>query len=639
VNLEIKKFQLKIKKIFLIMILLLSINSFYSTEDINSYEYLQVEISNALTFGIDTQSDTFIESLVLKSYFFPGNHEDSQALNEFTSSITYSLKEDGINPHLEFDIKDMTNENNKIENTFIVQSTIDKPKITRKISFPQLELEEEYTQYTEFSGLIDSNTAIRAQASLLAQGEDDTYILASKIAKWIQEDITYDLSTITANPNQKSSDVFKSKVGVCKEITHLYISMMRSLGIPARVVTGYAYTNSEEVIELVGSNWGGHAWAEVLIGDTWVPFDLTYNQYGYVDASHIVLDKSKEIRIQSASIEGKGRKFEIIEGSLTNTNSFKVIDKKERIVDPGFTISIEGPTELSPQSYGHIKVTIENTQEYYQNIFLNLAKVPEVELLDLSEQMVILKPKESKEILFRYKIPDLDEGYIYTFPFSIYNQFFNEEYTISVQSGNQKLEEFSLPEVVISSKIFSENDLRVTCSGVVSFPDNTLFCTIKNPNNYELYNVNVCSESSCQTIGLKVNEQKSIELSTQSFESSVSLSYEDKKEELIISIPKPTFLFKNISLEKQLLDVSYSIENNYESLTSNIIINSSSSTAFDSKEVKEYFTLLPGEYDITLQILNGDIIIEEYSEIIVVEELTFFEKIAKFFGNIFDVLF
>ena len=623
----------------LIFIIATLSQSYAINEDINSYEYLQVEIENIITYGITTEKEHYIESLTLNSFFFPASYENSQALNSFESTETYILKNSETTPYIQYDIKNNIDNINTIQNSFKVQSTIDKPQIKSKILFPQINIDENYENFTTFSGLIDTNEVIRAQASKLAEGEDDTYIIASKIAKWIQEDITYDLSTITANPNQKSSDVFKSKVGVCKEITHLYISMMRSLGIPAQVVTGYAYTNSQEVIDLVGSNWGGHAWAEVLIGDTWVPFDLTYNQYGYVDASHIVLDKSKEIRLQSTTIEGRGRNFEIVPNSLSNKNSFIVVDKKERIINPGFSIEIEGPQELAPNSYGHIKVRVENTQDYYQNIFLNLAKVPKIELLDLSKQMVILKPEETKEILFRYKIPELESGYVYSFPFNIYNQFFEEEYIVSVQENNEFLEEHSLPEVIVSQKTFSENGLQFSCSGEVSYPKNKILCTLKNPNNYELYNVDICSDTSCQKIDFKVNEQKTIELETINFESELEIIYNNKIETTTISIPKPSFSFTNISTKKQNIYIEYEIENNYEPLSSKITINSSLSENIDSKKVSKEYNLESGTYNITIEILNQDSILETYSKTLIIKELTLFEKIEKFFVNIFNLFF
>src|ERR1043165_4575605 len=52
--------------------------------------------------------------------------------------------------------------------------------------------------------------------------------------------------------------------------------MARSLGLPARIVSGLAYS---------GTAFGGHAWVEVWVGK-WVELDPTWGT-SFVDATHI----------------------------------------------------------------------------------------------------------------------------------------------------------------------------------------------------------------------------------------------------------------------------------------------------------------------------------------------------------------
>ena len=60
-------------------------------------------------------------------------------------------------------------------------------------------------------------------------------------------------------------DVVKQGKGVCQDFAHLLISLVRSWGLPARYVMGYA----EDGVS-------SHAWAEVLIpGAGWRGFDAT----------------------------------------------------------------------------------------------------------------------------------------------------------------------------------------------------------------------------------------------------------------------------------------------------------------------------------------------------------------------------
>ena len=54
----------------------------------------------------------------------------------------------------------------------------------------------------------------------------------------MRKNVKYDITTSTEDVSQKSSWVLKNKIGVCDEITNLFISLNRASGIPARFVSG-----------------------------------------------------------------------------------------------------------------------------------------------------------------------------------------------------------------------------------------------------------------------------------------------------------------------------------------------------------------------------------------------------------------
>ena len=57
--------------------------------------------------------------------------------------------------------------------------------------------------------------------------------------------------------------------GVCQDLTHVFIAVCRSLGVPARYVGGY-FLRGDGVVE----QDAGHAWAEALVPDLgWIGFD------------------------------------------------------------------------------------------------------------------------------------------------------------------------------------------------------------------------------------------------------------------------------------------------------------------------------------------------------------------------------
>lgn len=74
------------------------------------------------------------------------------------------------------------------------------------------------------------------------------------------------------------SVVMKERKGVCQDFAHLAIACLRSIGLPARYVSGYIETISPEGVEkLIGSD-ASHAWFSVYIPKMgWIDFDPTNN--------------------------------------------------------------------------------------------------------------------------------------------------------------------------------------------------------------------------------------------------------------------------------------------------------------------------------------------------------------------------
>jgi transglutaminase-like putative cysteine protease len=72
------------------------------------------------------------------------------------------------------------------------------------------------------------------------------------------------------------SVVMKERKGVCQDFAHLAIACLRSIGLPARYVSGYIETISPEGVEkLIGAD-ASHAWFSVFIPEIgWTDFDPT----------------------------------------------------------------------------------------------------------------------------------------------------------------------------------------------------------------------------------------------------------------------------------------------------------------------------------------------------------------------------
>jgi transglutaminase-like putative cysteine protease len=92
----------------------------------------------------------------------------------------------------------------------------------------------------------------------------------------IFRDFKYDpVATSVATPLE---EVWAKRRGVCQDFAHLAIACLRSLGLPARYVSGYLRTHAPPGKErLVGAD-ASHAWFSVYCPSVgWVDFDPTNN--------------------------------------------------------------------------------------------------------------------------------------------------------------------------------------------------------------------------------------------------------------------------------------------------------------------------------------------------------------------------
>lgn len=67
----------------------------------------------------------------------------------------------------------------------------------------------------------------------------------------------------------------QTQTGVCQDFAHAMLAICRSVGIPARYVSGYVHSDPEGDEDMIGSE-GSHAWVEAFLpGSGWVGYDPT----------------------------------------------------------------------------------------------------------------------------------------------------------------------------------------------------------------------------------------------------------------------------------------------------------------------------------------------------------------------------
>ncbi len=100
---------------------------------------------------------------------------------------------------------------------------------------------------------------------------NDLFATAEAVMHHIFREWKYAPSSTTASTHM--NEVLQTKQGVCQDFTHLMIGICRSLGIPARYISGYLYNGPDS--HLRGAQ-ASHAWCEVHIpGKGWFGLDPT----------------------------------------------------------------------------------------------------------------------------------------------------------------------------------------------------------------------------------------------------------------------------------------------------------------------------------------------------------------------------
>ena len=92
------------------------------------------------------------------------------------------------------------------------------------------------------------------------------------ICDFVHEHIRFDYQS--ARANRTALDAFKERVGVCRDFTHLAITLCRCLNIPARYVTGYL---GDIGVPPDGNPMDFSAWFEVYLGGRWWTLDARHN--------------------------------------------------------------------------------------------------------------------------------------------------------------------------------------------------------------------------------------------------------------------------------------------------------------------------------------------------------------------------
>jgi transglutaminase-like putative cysteine protease len=386
----------------------------------------------------------------------------------------------------------------------------------KKTEFPYIEFSEAIKKYTKPGEKIDSdNPKIIKKASELAAGETDYYKVVFKIAEWTKANVEYDLSTLNIKASQKASYVLAYKDGVCDEITNLFIALLRAAGIPARFVLGIAYTDAPEFPQ----KWGAHGWAEVYFPDTgWVPFDVTYGQFGYADPTHVKLKDSFDSSESETQYEWGAKNINVIPEPITV--SAKLINQRGNIPD---FLELEADAiqkQTGIGSYNVIEATIKNKKNSYASTMLFLGNVNELEIEGKNQKAVMLKPLETKREYWLVKVLDnLDSHYVYTVPIiivDIKNTTAITEFYVrpdnTIFSKEEMLRVIKAAEEEEGDKGEYSKKIQLQCTQAKEiyyvYDSPEIECGVKNTGNFPFKNLDFCFIDDCERADLAISQEK-----------------------------------------------------------------------------------------------------------------------------------
>lgn len=113
----------------------------------------------------------------------------------------------------------------------------------------------------------------REAQDALADSRNDVWGDVCRLGAHIFRTFTY--KPKSTGVNTRAIEALKLRTGVCQDYAHVHLGLCRSVGIPARYVSGYFFNNTRRPREIEAS----HAWIEAYVpGHGWAAYDPTHDR-------------------------------------------------------------------------------------------------------------------------------------------------------------------------------------------------------------------------------------------------------------------------------------------------------------------------------------------------------------------------
>ena len=211
---------------------------------------------------------------------------------------------------------------------------------------------EQYCKDQIDSGItyIESNNSIIKSTtdSVISQlSSNNSFLIAKGLFRWLKENTEYRIH-VEDDSVQPAMKTYQLRTGDCDDLSFLYISLCRTVAIPARFVRGYLIEEVDGNISTVA-----HAWAEVFVGgnignDGWIPVECActsdncnvqiYQNFGIEDIGHLRLFKDDgSTESLNASLSGPRVKYEsgldIVMTAFVEIDDYSILESNELFID------------------------------------------------------------------------------------------------------------------------------------------------------------------------------------------------------------------------------------------------------------------------------------------------------------------
>jgi transglutaminase-like putative cysteine protease len=115
---------------------------------------------------------------------------------------------------------------------------------------------------------VDERLACFARTFALTDGGLDQAGLEA-LMQAVREQVVYQRGSTGVHTN--AAEAFAAGEGVCQDHAHIFTACCRHLGVPARYVSGYLFTQDGYLAE-------SHAWADAWMHGEWLSFDVSNGQ-------------------------------------------------------------------------------------------------------------------------------------------------------------------------------------------------------------------------------------------------------------------------------------------------------------------------------------------------------------------------